>query len=90
MMSVHEFEDTVPLIGSGQLKWRELFDFRFERNALKPTSIGQARYMLSKEKNLTYVRNDFRLRQLEQIFQQIKARYTGEDPGEATLPVSPT
>jgi hypothetical protein len=83
MMSVHEFEDTVPLIGSGQLTWRELFNFRFAGKALKPTSVHQARYMLSREKNLTPVRNKFRLGQFDEIFQQIRMRYTGEAPSDA-------
>jgi hypothetical protein len=82
MMSVHEFENTIPLVGSGQLTWPELFNFRFERKALKPTSINQARYMLAQEKNLTYVRNDFRLGQFDEIFQQIRMRYTGESPAD--------
>ena len=78
MMSVHEFEDTIPLIGSGQLTWSELFNFRFHGEALTPTSIHQARYMLSQEKNLKYVRNDFRLGQFAQIFEKIRKRFTGE------------
>jgi hypothetical protein len=89
MMSVHEFEDTVPLISSGQLTWRELFNFRFARKAVRATSVHQARYMLAQEKNLKYVRNDFRLGQFNEIFQQIRMRYTGEAPADGAPPVSP-
>jgi hypothetical protein len=89
MMSIHEFEDTLPLIGSGQLTWRELFDFRFNRKALKPTSVHQARYMLAQEKNLQYVRNCFRLVQFDEIFQQIRTRYTGESPADGGSAASP-
>jgi hypothetical protein len=90
MMSVHEFEDTVPLIGSGQLTWSELFNFRFHGKALTPTSIHQARYMLSQEKTLKYVRNDFRLGQFAQIFEKIRQRYAGETLGDDALPNAAT
>jgi hypothetical protein len=90
MMSVHEFEDTVPLMGSGQLTWSELFNFRFHRKALTPTSVHQARYMLAQEKNLKYVRNDFRLGQFAQIFEKIRRRYTGETPADDALPNAAT
>jgi hypothetical protein len=47
VMSIHEFEDTLPVIGSGQLTWRELFNFRFADGKIRSTSVHQARYMLA-------------------------------------------
>jgi len=39
LMSVLEFEGTLPLIASGQLAWPELLDERFDGNDVRSTSI---------------------------------------------------
>jgi hypothetical protein len=87
LMSVQEFEGILPLIASGQLGWPELLDDRFDGNAVRPTSINQARYNLSRSKGLTYCRNQFRLDQFAELFASLEQVYLG---GERPAPAPPT
>jgi hypothetical protein len=87
LMSVQELENTLPVVTSGDLTWRELFEARFNGTDLHPTSINQARYNLARQKGLTYRRNQYRLDQFERIFKQLGDLYTGQ--GAATDNASP-
>lgn len=86
LMSVQEFEGSLPLIASGQLAWPELLDERFDGNDVRSTSINQARYKLSKSKGLIYCRNQFRLDQFAELFASMKQIYFG---GERPAPAPP-
>ena len=80
LMSVHEFDNTLPVVSSGQIKWSELFASRFNGKAVKSSSVNQARYTIAKAKGLARSHNEFRRGQFAAIYNQLLLQYFGGIP----------
>ena len=80
LMSIHEFENTLPVVSSGQIKWSELLASRFNGKKVKSSSVNQARYTIAKAKGLARSHNEFRRGQFAAIYNQLLVHYFGEIP----------
>lgn len=81
VMSVQELEILLPQMSMGHLNWNEILEARFDGTRVRATSMHQAMYDLMKSKSREFESNRYLVRNFDEIFQAIEARYRAADLG---------